>query len=303
MARGRYAYVTPDFALGSATADYPVNGNIELDLTTAASLVSSPMTPLLAVLPDWLDAPLTPIAAGDFTKATHLPLDPALVQKRGDLLLLERVPAQDPMYGVPLVNLTSNLIAPASVDAVLVDGKMIDPTQAGSASARPVLVVQNQTGVIGMAVLDASGIDCVTSAGAITETGSSHTDVLPLPVPNEGPAVRLAIRHLDAPPADASTLDGCFARLALLVIARHCGGATCGATLSADLETAAAAARSAFDRTTGTWDITVQAPGGATLHVTRGTAAAGDVRATQADGVTPTFSILAVNGAAVSLAP
>jgi hypothetical protein len=300
---GRYAYLTPDYTLGSSTADLPTSSNIDIDLLVAGSLVSTPTTPMLAVIPDWLDAPLAPIATGNFTKVTHLPLDPAVVQKDGALLLLERVPAADPGYGTPLVNLTTNLVLPAKVDGILLDGAMLDPTKTGKASARPVVVAQNESGVMGMAVIDASALDCVTSAGAIEASGTEHVDVLPLAVDQEDPAVRLAIRHLDTPPGDTSTLKNCFARVALLMVGRHCDGAGCGAALSADLTAAVAAATSSFSTTTGAWSVEVQVPGGPTLKASRGTATAGDISVLQAAGVTPSFGPLRINGTAIPLVP
>jgi hypothetical protein len=259
---------------------------------------------MLSVLPDWLDSPITAIAVGNFVKTTHLQLDPAVVQKKGALLLLARVPATDPAYsGSPLVNLTTNLMAPAMVDAILVDGVAIDPTKTGTASARPVLVAQNKAGVMAMAVIDASGLDCVTQSGSITETGAAHTDIVPLNVPYEDPAVRLAIRHLDAPPSDTGALAQCFARVALLMVGRHCDDAGCGAALSRDVAAAVKAAISTYDRTTGSWSVTVQAPSGPTFHIVRGTATIGDVTTLEIDGSAPVFVPLALNGKAIALLP
>jgi hypothetical protein len=300
---GRYAFLTPDFTLGGATADYPVASNIRLDAVIGGSLVSTPKTPMVNVIPDWLDSPLEPIAAGNYTKPTHLALDPAIVQQRGDLLALLRVPAADPSYGTSLVNLTTNLVAPAKVDSVRVDGVVIDPTKTGKASPKPVLVVQNGTGVLAVTVLDVSGLDCVTSTGAIKESGAAHVDVLPLPVQDEDAAVRLAIRHLDAPPSSTSSLDACFARVALMMNARTCDGAGCGANLSAAVTAAAGAAKSSFDLKTGAWDVSVQAPGGPRLHVARPTASAGQVTATDVNGVKPAYVPFSVNGVGIPLLP
>jgi hypothetical protein len=157
---------------------------------------------------------------------------------------------------------------------------------------------------MGMAVIEASGLDCTVDAGAISQSGAPHVDVLPLAVSGEGAALRLAIRHLDAPPADTASLVPCFARVALLMVGRHCDGATCGATLSSDLAAAVAASQSTFDTTTGIWTVTVQSPdGGPTLHVARATAVPGSVMATTVNGVTPTFVPLMVNGTTVPLEP
>jgi hypothetical protein len=302
--RGRYAYLTSDYALGSAGADYPVGSYIDIDALIGGALASSPSTPMLSIVPDWLDSPVTPIQTGNFMKVTHLPLDPAVAQRQGALLALLRVPARDPGYtGVSLVNLTTNLIAPAQVDSVLVDGVSIDPTVRGTASTHPILVVKNTSGVMAMAVVDVSGLDCVTGSGAISETGTPHVDVLPLAAPPADPAVRLAIRHLDAPPADTSTLDPCFARVALLMIARHCDGTGCDTTLASDVAAAVRAATVSFDPSTGAWAVTVHAPSGPVLHVARGTATAGDIRTQDVDGATPRFVPLSVNGASISLLP
>jgi hypothetical protein len=309
MPRDRHAYLTPDFSLGSATATYPVNSNINLDMMVGGSLVSSPSTPLLSVLPDWLDAPLVPVTAGDYSKVTHLTLDPGVVQDQGALLLLARIDAADPKYTaagggtVALVNLTTNLIVPAKIDALLVDGSAIDPTQATTASATPLIVAQNGTGVMGMGVIEASGLDCAQAGGGIVATGAAHVDVLPLAVTGEDAAVRIAIRHLDSPPADTSTLSNCFARVSLLMVGRHCDGAGCGASLSSDMAAAVSGATSSYDTSSGAWAVTVTAPGGAVLHVARGTATAGGVTETTADGTTPAFVPLSINGNQVQLSP
>jgi hypothetical protein len=307
--RTRYAYIAPDFSLGSATGIFPVNGYIDPDMLVAGALPGGPTVPFLSVLPDWLNAPFAPITSGDFTKVTHLTLDPASVQDEGALLVLARVNAADPGYPaagggtVPLVNLTTNLILPAMVDGVLVNGASIDPTKSGTAAFPPLVVAQNQGGVMGMGIIDASGLDCVGSSGAITEMGTPHVDVLPLPVTGAQPAVRLAIRHLDAPPADTSTLAKCFVRVALLMVGRHCDGTGCGASLSSDMQTAVKGGTSSFDPSTGTWSVTVQAPGGATLKVSRPTAVAGTVTSAQVNGVTPSWVPLSINGVQVPLSP
>jgi hypothetical protein len=305
----RQVYVTADFSLGATTGDFPVGSNIDDDLLVGGSLVSTPTTPLLSVLPDWLDAPLGAVNAGNFNKVTHLELDPVSVQKDGAVLVLARIPAADPHYtstsggSVSLVNLTTNLIVPAMVDAVLVDGTKIDPTKTGTANALPVVVAQNGTGVMGMAVIQASGLDCVTSSGSITETGADHVDVLPLAVPSEDAALRLAIRHVDSPPSNTATLNSCFARVALLMVGRHCDASGCGATLSTDLATAVSGAQATFDKSTGNWSVTVQAPGGSSLHVARPMAMGGMVTTATVDGAAPTIVPLSVNGTKVPLQP
>jgi hypothetical protein len=308
--RNRYAYLTSDFSLGTTTATYVVNNNANLDILVGGSLVSGPSTPLLSVLPDWFDAPLAQVQAGAFSKAFHLTLDPAAVQDKGALLVLARIDASDPNYPgadggtLPLVNLTTNLIVPAKVDAVLVNGTGIDPSTSGTAAFPPLVVAQNQTGVLGMGVIGASGLDCVQSSGAITETGTPHVDVLPLAVPGEDPAVRVAIRHLDAPPADVTTLANCFARVALLMVGRHCDGSGCGASLSSDMQAALASATSSYDLSTGAWSVTLQAPGGGPmLHVARQTATAGVVTEATVNGMVPPAMPLGINGTPIVLSP
>jgi hypothetical protein len=58
----------------------------------------------------------------------------------------------------------------------------IDPTKSGTAAFPPLVVAQNQAGVMGMGVIDASGLDCVQPGGVVTETGTPHVDLVPLPV-------------------------------------------------------------------------------------------------------------------------
>ena len=118
----RYAYFTPDYAIGSTSADYGGLANNQ-DMLLTAELPSSPDSAVISVLPDYLDAPGTSVKAGDFRKVTHLRLSPAAAQKGGAMLSLLRVPAKDPDYvidnhPVPVVNLSTNVIFPAQADEI-----------------------------------------------------------------------------------------------------------------------------------------------------------------------------------------
>jgi hypothetical protein len=163
-------------------------------------------------------------------------------------------------------------------------------------------VVKNGSGVMAVAVIDASGLDCV-SGNHIEEKGTAHVDIVPVPLDNADAAVRLAIRHLDAPPADTATLDACFSRVALLMVGQHCDGAGCETALSTAMSAAVAAAKSSFDPATGAWDVSIQVPSGPSLHVARGMLQPNDITLREADGVTSAFVPLFVNGSVVPLLP
>jgi hypothetical protein len=114
-------WVTPDFALGSASANYS-NQDKLINLELAAPRSNFPA---ISIVPDLYDAPygqLLPDSSGHL-KPEHLPLNPASVQKAGMLLtVLDLNPAQ---AGV-VSSLATNILLPAKADQISVNGQPVN---------------------------------------------------------------------------------------------------------------------------------------------------------------------------------
>src|ERR1700740_3485959 len=81
----RCNWITQDFTLGSASADYStVDKLINLELGSSST---GRMNPIIVVM-DQFDSPYGEVVTneGGHLKSSHLPLTPACVQKRGMLL-------------------------------------------------------------------------------------------------------------------------------------------------------------------------------------------------------------------------
>lgn len=307
----RYAYITPDYALGSTSADYGSDSN-DQDMLLTAELPSNPSSAIVSVLPDYLDAPGTSEREGDFTKVTHLPLGAAAAQKGGAMLSLLRVPAKNPGYSgnageaVALVNLSTNIILPADADELLLDGLPASTTTDTLATALPTVTVRFGTGAVAVSVVAAHGLECPDSTGKMVETAPAEIHLEPYQ-PATGtsrppPVMRLAIYHATTLPQDTSS---CFARVALLWVADHCAGTGCAAALSAAAAKAAAAATSIWDSQTQAWSVgvattTPEGPG-PSLLVARTVSPLSLTR--KVDGQDMTFAPLSVNGMGIALGP
>jgi hypothetical protein len=254
------------------------------------------------VLPDYLDAPGSEVQAGDFKKVTHLLASPAAAQSKGELLVLFRVPADDPKYvspsgaPVPPVNLATNVLFPADADEIWIDGARTDAHAARTLGPKSTIALRVGAGAIAFAVVDAGGLECPGAPA----TSASEIDMKPLAgaTSGHGTTARLAIYHAKTLPVDTSKLRGCFARSALLFAGADCAGATCARDLGARVQAAVAQASVTWDPASGDWQVTAQLD--AKLHVHRKNDA---ILARHVDGAPIHFAPLAVNGAPVSLAP
>jgi hypothetical protein len=309
--RDRTLYLTPDFAIGSASDDYnPKNLGSDQDQLLRADLASSPETPVISVLPDYLDAPGSSVQAGDFQKVTHLLMAPAAAQKAGAVLALLRVPAKDPAYrdvhGAPLglVNLSTNVIFPADADEVRVDGALAPRSRDREVGPRPTLVVRIRTGAVAVGVLSASGLECAREDGSVEERGAATIRLRPLhgATAGRGASARLAVYHATTLPEDRAELAPCFARVALLMVGERCEGEACAQDLGARVAAASRAAVQTWDPRRGDWDVRVRAPNGADLHVRRTVGRRERVVAREVDGASVVFPPLSVNGTPVVLA-
>jgi hypothetical protein len=305
----RYAYYTPDYAIGSTSADYGNDTN-DQDMLLTAELASGPASAIISVLPDYLDAPATAVGEGDFTKVTHLPLAPAAAQKGGAMLSLLRIPAKDPGYvdknmmPIPVVNLSTNVIFPAQADELLLNGMPANLTADTPVASLPTVTARVGTGAVAVAVIAASGLECPDATGTIVDLAPPQIHFKPYQpttgTSNPPPVMRLAIYHATTLPADTST---CFARVTLLWVADHCAGSGCAAALSSVVAKAAAGASTMWDPKTQAWSAEVSAASsagpGPTLLVSRTVSPASLTR--KVDGQDMTFAPLSVNGVSVGV--
>jgi len=305
----RTTFITPDFTIGTTSSDYGASASSDQDAMVRAELASSPTTPAISVIPDYLDAPATTVQVGNFSKVSHLLMSPASAQKAGVALTLLRVPARDPKYkkpdGTPLAvqSLTTNVVFPlrGGQELIVDDVVGLDPQKDTTlAGARPTMTIRIGTGVVAVSVIDAGGRECVAADGTITQATTPQAHVKPLAAAtaaHDGSA-RIALVHDASPPLDTSTLDACFARVALLIAGSHCDHRTCAAELAASVRAANAAATRTFDTATGDWDVSVRLGMGPVLHVHRvvGAAASEKVIAREVDGKAIAFPPLSVNG-------
>jgi hypothetical protein len=307
--RERSVFISPDFAVGATSAQYFASLGSVQDLPVGAELGGGAASARITVLPDYLDGPGSSVTTGDFTKATHVQAGPVSAQSGGTVLALLKLPAKNPQYrGVPVVNLSTNLLGPgladtdagaSAADEVLIDGAAwdggsfpVDP------SSHPTLTFRVGEGAVALSVISVSGVECsgapLTSPTAWLSpmTGFSGSTRLSL--------VRLALYH-SANGALASRND-CFARVAVLLSGRSCGGSSsCAKDLGTALKSAAVGAVESTDGGPGRWSVRANTPDGVVLFVDRllstdQTGRSDVIVARQADGQEMTFGPLRVNG-------
>jgi hypothetical protein len=308
--RQRYTFVTPDFAMGSTSADY---GSLENDQDelVRAELPGGPDTSAIVVLPDYLDSPGAQIKAGAFKKVTHMPMSPAAAQHGGEMLVLLRVPAKDPKYRspdgkpLPLVSLATNVVVPADAEEILVDGEAADRDREHDVGARPTMLVRMGTGAVAVSVLEAGGLECPGADEGITSQRKATVRFKPLERAGNGhgATARLAIYHDRELPSDPSSLERCFARVALLFDGERCLDHGCAGALLAKVAAANKNVSQSFDPRTGDWDVRVHIAGQPELHVHRIVGHGERLLAREVDGHEMTFAPLRVNDRAVTLGP
>jgi hypothetical protein len=309
--RQRYAFIAPEFALGSASADYGTNVESDQDEMIRAELASSPKTSAIVVLPDYLDSPGVSVKSGEFNKVTHLLMSPAAAQKGGAMLALLRVAATAPNYKsadgklLPLVSLATNVIVPADADEILIDGQPAERDRDVSLTARPTLVVRLGTGAVAVSVLEASGLECTGAAEGFVDRHKAALHFKPLERANanHGSTARLAIYHEANLSGDSSTLSNCFARVALLIVGERCAGPGCAHDFLERVSEANKAAKRFFDARDGDWDVSARVPGMPELRVHRVVGRDEKLLAREVDGREMSFSPLRVNSRAVGLGP
>jgi hypothetical protein len=310
----RYLYITPDFTLGSTSAGYnPTNIASVQDLPVAGTLGASYGVPLLTVFGDYFDNPGgESITQGGFTKVTHLQTLPAAAQLRGDLLVALRIDAQDPGYTdatgnpVPLVNLATDVLVPAGADDLLIDGHPADLTKVTTLDSNATVTVRVGTGVLSVALVDASGLECPVPGSAIAERSTptvQFKSFMPSSA-HSGAIARLVVYHDMNLPSNTSSLQGCWARTTLLIRGTSLSGVSPSADAAAfalQTRAAALAAKVQYDAGTGSYGVLLRAAvdAGPQLYVQR-TLSPNIVESRLVNGQAISFLPLEVGGRAVS---
>ena len=138
----RYVLITPDFAIGSASAYYgPQDKRVCVELASAKKL------PVISFLTDAFDAPFGRVRMTDRSghrKPRHLQQIVATVQDRGFLLGLFDVSPE--LRRGEVTNLASNIILPMQADQVWLDGRRVDTSKRVALPAGPDSVVAVREG-------------------------------------------------------------------------------------------------------------------------------------------------------------
>jgi hypothetical protein len=151
----RTNYLTPDFAIGSASASYGPQ-----DKLIAVELGSRKELPVISVVPDVFDAPYGKFKSRDrsgHSKPRHPPLRPAVAQEKGAVLALLDL---DPRAEKEIETLATNVLLPARADLVTLDGKTVDAAQPFELAAGPQSVVGIREGHAAVAIRIFSAQGC-----------------------------------------------------------------------------------------------------------------------------------------------
>jgi hypothetical protein len=211
----RYTYVTSDFTLGSAGADYG-----EQDKLINLMFSSDHPLPAITVVPDIFDAPYGKIMTKDRSghgKPTHLPLHPALVQDRGTLLAFLDI---DPSASKqPSGTLATNIVLPSHVDEIDIDGApvKVDAPFALPVTLNSVVSLRLGNAFVGIRIFEATGAEGqAASIALVGDIEGMKRGAIRLAVNQyRGAARQFASRHAPvgflmiarhiATPADATT--------------------------------------------------------------------------------------------------
>ena len=142
--RDRYAYLTPEFAIGYANGDYNAQ-----DKMIAVELASSKESlPAIAVVPDATDQPYGKLKSKDrsgHNKPKHNPLHPTIVQDKGTLTAVLNLDGS-------AENLATNIILPAQADRIVLDSESVRADQPFAKAAGSETVVGVREGNAGVAI-------------------------------------------------------------------------------------------------------------------------------------------------------
>ena len=152
----RYFYVTDDYALGSSSASASY-----YDRKLTAEFTSPRLLPAIWVVPDPFDAPFGQIREknGALRHPQHFVEQIAAVQEKNTLLALMNL-RQD-VKGKILPSIATNVVFPAKVDEVLLDGKRLPMDKAFemNVTTDSILIVREGTGVVAIRLFQIDGMD------------------------------------------------------------------------------------------------------------------------------------------------
>ena len=149
--RGRYAYITPDFAIGHANGDYNAQDKM-ISVELPAADVNAPA---ITVVPDSTDQPYGKLKTKDrsgHNKPKHFALHPTILQENGTLTAVLNLDksAED---------IATNIILPAKADRIMLDRETVRAdrpfTMAGGPDA--VIGVRAANGGVAIRIFHADG--------------------------------------------------------------------------------------------------------------------------------------------------
>ena len=201
----RYLWITPELSLGSSSAYYGPQ-----DRRICAEFASQKRLPLAGFVVDSLDSPFGTVRSTDrsgHSKPHHLPHLLATVQEEGFMLVLADLsPA---LLTGDFTNLASNILLPARVDQLVLDGQAVDSSKPFNLAAGPGAVVGLREGRAALAVRLFSADGCA---------GQAPSWKLEFDGNAEG-AARLAAHHYQGP---MRSLTGPHPRCGFIMMAARC---------------------------------------------------------------------------------
>ena len=202
VGKQRYNYITPSFAIGSASSFYS-----RQDLQLCVELASTKQLPTISVITENTDAPFGDHASRSAHKVDHLQNAIAAVQNEGLVLaLLDLSPglAQKDDRTV-----ATDIVFPTEADAVILNGNPIDTKSAFKVAAgeRSTLFVREGRTVVGLRIFGVEGCRGERPAVELKYDG------------NDQHAGRLAIYHYRGEP---KRITGRSVRVGIVLAAATC---------------------------------------------------------------------------------
>lgn len=251
----RENYVTADFALSSANANYGEEDKlINLDLAS-----NDPLLPNISIVPDVYDSPYGTVIApdnGGHLKPAHQRLYPASVQKGGMLLTVLDL---DPADAGSVSSFATNIIIPAKADSISINGEMVNlatPARITLSTRSWVGIREGQSAVL-------IRIFTVDSLGAVAPLLVLQSDATGL----KSGAARITAYHYQGNTTHPITLVPTHLKIGVVIVAYHCANIAAWNSLLAD----ALASRFTISSPNGMWRVQAQisGPEGGNLEISR----------------------------------
>ena len=149
IGKDRYTYITPDFAIGSASRFYSY-----VDKLTAASFPAARPMCQISVVYDYFDNPYGTIKVMEpgtgALKVLHAMISPSTVQEKGTILGLANMYPQFALLSATntYTSLATNFLLPNNADKVYLDGNVIAQSGTTPATVNSVVGVRQGNGMI-----------------------------------------------------------------------------------------------------------------------------------------------------------